>query len=212
MTACRVCRDGDCIPFRQIGPQTYWRCQTCLATLLDSAQMPGPEAERAHYGHHQNHVDDPGYRRFLSKLAQPLLARLSPGVRGLDYGCGPGPALAAMMEEAGHPMAVWDPVFAPDPAPLARTYDVITCSEVAEHFHAPADAFDHLDGLLRPGGWLGVMTCFQTEDARFADWHYRKDPTHVVFYKTETFAVIARQRGWSCEIPAKDIALMRKAV
>jgi hypothetical protein len=54
------------------------------------------------------------------------------------------------------------------------------------------------------------MTCFQTEDERFASWHYRKDPTHVVFYKETTFRTIAAQRGWTCEIPAKDVALMHK--
>lgn len=191
---------------------TYHRCTACLATWLDPVHHPARDAEHAHYLHHENHVDDPGYRRFLSRLADPLLERLAPAQTGLDYGCGPGPALAAMLAEAGHRMALWDPFFAPDPAPLAHRYDFITCTEVAEHFHAPAAEFDTLDAMLKPGGWLGVMTCFQTDDARFEHWHYRKDPTHVVFYKAETFHVIARQRGWSCEIPAKDVVLLRKTV
>ena len=90
------------------------------------------------------------------------------------------------------------------------TYDFVTCTEVAEHFHRPADEFDRLERLLRPGGWLAVMTSFQTDDARFAGWHYRRDPTHVVFYRAETFRTIAARHGWDCEIPAKDVALMRK--
>ncbi|HEX2255546.1 MAG TPA: class I SAM-dependent methyltransferase [Afifellaceae bacterium] len=135
---------------------------------------------------------------------------MPPGRCGLDYGCGPGPALAAMLREAGHRMAVYDPCFRPDRAPLRQTYDFITCTEAAEHFHRPADEFDRLDGLLRPGGWLALMTCFQTDDARFAGWHYRRDPTHVVFYREETLHRIVAERGWTCEIPAKDIALMRK--
>jgi hypothetical protein len=63
--------------------------------------------------------------------------------------------------------------------------------------------------MLRPGGWLAVMTCFQTDDARFGGWHYRMDPTHVVFYRSGTFVTIAAARGWSCEIPRKDVALLR---
>ena len=55
-----------------------------------------------------------------------------------------------------------------------------------------------------------MMTCFQTEDEHFADWHYRKDPTHVVFYREATFRRIAAERGWHCEVPVKDVALMRK--
>jgi 2-polyprenyl-3-methyl-5-hydroxy-6-metoxy-1,4-benzoquinol methylase len=167
-------------------------------------------AELAHYQQHQNDPDDSRYRAFLSKLADPLLAKLSPGMSGLDYGCGPGPALAAMLTEAGLEMSLYDPLFHHDSNALQQRYDVVTLSEVAEHFFDPALEFEKLDRLLRPGGWLGVMTCFQTEDDRFADWHYRRDPTHVVFYRARTFEVIAEQRGWSLEIPRKDVVLMQK--
>jgi hypothetical protein len=54
------------------------------------------------------------------------------------------------------------------------------------------------------------MTCFQTEDHLFAAWHYRRDPTHVVFYRETTLHHIAGQRDWIYESPAKDVALMRK--
>lgn len=205
--ACPVCRAPGPLPFVRVDARDYWRCEDCQARFLDPRQNPSACEERAHYRYHEN---DPGYRRFLSRLAEPLLQHLGRGLRGLDYGCGPGPALAAMLREAGHDMAVYDPVFRPDPAPLRRTYDFITCSETAEHFHRPADEFDRLDSLLRPGGWLALMTCFQTDDARFAGWHYRKDPTHVVFYREATLRRIAAERGWMCEIPVKDVALMRK--
>ena len=208
--SCLVCRSPDVQPFMAVGGKRYVRCARCAATILDPEQRLERGDELAHYRFHQNDPADPGYRAFLSKLAVPLLARLSPASNGLDYGCGPGPALAAMLTEAGHAMAVYDPFFAPDRTPLSQTYDFLTCTEVAEHFHAPADEFDRFDALVRPGGRIAVMTCFQTDDARFAGWHYRLDPTHVVFYRAETFGVIAAQRGWSLEIPVKDVALMRK--
>lgn len=150
------------------------------------------------------------YRQFLSKLAVPLIARLRSGSRGLDYGCGPGPALAAMLREAGHNVALYDPFFFPDPEPLMQVYDFVTCTETVEHFHRPAEELARLTTLVRPGGWLAMMTCFQTDDARFAKWHYRKDPTHVVFYREATWRHLAAARGWSCEVPAKDVALMQK--
>lgn len=166
--------------------------------------------ELAHYLHHENDPADPRYRRFLSKLADPLNARLAPASRGLDYGCGPGPALAHMLREAGHDVVLFDPFFAPDPAPLSGTYDFVTCTEVAEHFHHPEQEFGRMCARVRPGGWLALMTCFQTDDTRFADWHYRKDPTHVVFYREETFRSLASQWGWSCEVPVKDVALLQR--
>lgn len=207
---CPVCHAPAPEPFIDVGPQRYWKCETCEARFLDPAQHPAPEAEHAHYLTHENDPADPRYRAFLSKLATPLLARLAPASSGLDYGCGPGPALAAILREAGHDVTLYDPFFFPDENALTRTYDFIACTETIEHFHRPADAFDRIDALLRPGGWFGVMTSFQTDDARFADWHYRKDPTHVVFYREETLRAVAHARGWACEFPAPDVALMHK--
>lgn len=115
-----------------------------------------------------------------------------------------------MLREAGHDMHLYDPFFAPDPAALKRSYDFITCTEVAEHLHHPAAAFASLDKLLQPGGWLAVMTSFQTDDAGFGNWHYRQEPSHVVFYREETFRHLAKQFDWTCEIPAANVALMQK--
>ncbi len=208
--ACPVCRAASPRPFMQVEERDYWRCRICEATFLDPGQRPTAAEELSHYRHHQNDPDDPRYRRFLAKLADPLLAKLRSGMIGLDYGCGPGPALAAMLAEAGLEMTLYDPFFEADREALDRDYDVITLSEVAEHLFDPAAEFQRLDRLLKPGGWLGVMTCFQTDDERFADWHYRRDPTHVVFYRARTFEVIADQHDWTCEIPRKDVALMSK--
>lgn len=208
---CRVCRESELRLFSEIDRRRYERCQACLATLVAVADLPSAEAERRHYLHHENHVEDPGYRKFASKLVEPLASRLADGARGLDYGCGTGPVAAAMLRERGFEVELFDPFFEPNEQALRRTYDFIICSEVVEHFHRPADEFDRLGQLLKPGGLLGLMTCFQDDDARFASWHYRRDPTHVTFYRAETLMRIAQQRGWSCEIPAKDVALMRSS-
>ena len=209
-THCPVCRSSSVLLFAEVEAKHYWRCQSCLATYLDPQYFPSAAEEISQYRLHENDVDDPAYRQFLSKLAQPVLEHIGPASEGLDYGCGPGPALAAILREAGHTVALYDPFFHPDVTPLARTYDFIVCSETAEHFHRPAEEFARMGSLLRPGGMLGVMTCFQTDDARFANWHYRKDPTHVVFYRASTFTVLAEQHGWTCSSPAKDVVLMRK--
>ncbi|MBU2531886.1 MAG: class I SAM-dependent methyltransferase [Alphaproteobacteria bacterium] len=207
---CLLCASADVALFQYLEGRLYWRCGTCALTYLDPGQRLLPEDEFNHYLSHENDVDDPGYRRFLSRLSAPLLQRLPPGSRGIDYGCGPGPALAHMLREAGHHVALYDPFFVPDKAVLRVTYDFITCTEVAEHFHEPANEFARFDAMLRPGGLLGLMTSFQTDDTRFATWHYRRDPSHVSFYKRDTLAFMADRMGWRFESPAKDIALMWK--
>jgi len=208
---CPVCEQPGARFFAAAEDREYWRCRRCAATFLSPAQRPGPVAERREYDLHRNNVEDPGYRRFLARLAGPLLERLAPGSAGLDYGCGPGPALAAMLEAAGHRVQLWDPIFHPDAAPLEQDYDFVTCTEVVEHMHDPAAEFRRLDALLRPGGLLGIMTLFQTDDDRFAGWHYRRDPTHVVFYRKSTLAFIANRMGWTLEIPRANVAIFRKA-
>lgn len=207
---CPVCCGGNTGAFLCVGSRRYLRCADCAARFLDPARYLNREEELAHYLHHENDPDDPRYRQFLSRLAGPLMERLAPGTVGLDYGCGPGPALAAMLSEAGFDMALYDPYFHPDTDVLRRTYDFITCTETAEHFYDPAAEFARLMAMVRPGGWLAFMTCFQTDDARFEAWHYRKDPTHVVFYRPATFQFIAAAAGWSCDIPVKDVALMQR--
>lgn len=194
-----------------VAERYYHRCNACFATFLEPSQRPDPASEKAEYDRHENDPRDPGYRRFLARLSDALIPRLEPGARGLDFGCGPGPALAAMMNEAGFPTQGYDPIYAAHDRLLSQSYDFITCTEVVEHLYDPAGTFRLLDQCLQPGGLLGVMTCFQTDDERFAGWHYRRDPTHVVFYREETMRRVAAIRGWSCSIPRKDVAIFCKS-
>jgi SAM-dependent methyltransferase len=115
-----------------------------------------------------------------------------------------------MLRERGFDVELFDPYFAPDRSVLSRTYDFIVCCEVIEHFHRPAEEFDRLGAILNPGGILGIMTCFQTDDSAFERWHYLRDPTHVVFYRERTLSFVAGQRGWSADFPARNVALIRK--
>lgn len=54
------------------------------------------------------------------------------------------------------------------------------------------------------------MTGMLAEWIDFGSWHYRRDPTHVVFYQRTTLRYLAQQYGWRCEFPGQDVALMRK--
>jgi 2-polyprenyl-3-methyl-5-hydroxy-6-metoxy-1,4-benzoquinol methylase len=207
---CPVCdRDAGRL-FACVDGRDYYRCRICEATFLARDQLPSAQEELEEYLLHRNAPDDPAYRGFLSRLTEPLLARLAPGATGLDYGCGPGPTLAALMRAGGHRMALYDPFFHPNPEALECTYDFVTCTEVVEHFHHPAREFRRLDALLKPGGWLAIQTAFQTDDARFARWNYRRDPTHVVFYRSHTFQRIAQCHGWDPVFPDHNIVFMRK--
>ena len=207
---CPVCEKDRWIDFMTVGSQIYLGCEECDAVFLEPSMLPNREEEEARYLQHLNYPSDPVYRKFLSRLADPLLERLPAGSHGLDYGCGPGPALSEILKEAGHSVDLYDPFFHLDKSPLGRKYDFVACAEVVEHFHKPAREFTKLRGLLVPGGLLGIMTCFLTEQTFFPGWHYRRDPTHVVFYRERTFEVIARDQKWICEIPVANVVFLRK--
>ena len=185
----------------------YFRCEVCAMIHLDPSHRLSRDEERNRYLLHENDGNDSGYVNFLKRLADPMVERLSPGAYGLDFGCGPAPVLSEMLTAAGFPCAAYDPFFAPHESLLDERYDFITCSEVAEHAHNPARMFALLHRMLAPGGILGAMTMFHPGEAAFADWWYRRDPTHVCFYNEATMRWIGEQHEWSTEFPRPNVTI-----
>lgn len=211
MTACTLCDSAATQAYHQDKQRAYFQCRACSLVFADPASHLTPEQEKAIYDQHENHVEDEGYRRFLSRLAAPLSASLPPGpLAGLDFGCGPGPALASMFREQGHQVAVYDPYFAPDTGVLASQYDFVTCTEAIEHFYTPAREWQLLLSLVKPGGWLGLMTKLATDAEAFSRWHYKNDPTHVSFFSRETFRYLAQRDGLTVEFIGNDVIMLRK--
>ena len=115
-THCSLCASLEISEYFKDQRRSYVQCSRCDLVFVPSQEYVTREAEKAEYDLHRNNIDDAGYRGFLSRLMQPLLERLSPSASGLDFGCGPGPALAHMLREAGFEMAVYDSFFACDDA------------------------------------------------------------------------------------------------
>ena len=207
---CPLCQSPTTHHFASVHRRTYLECPTCTLVFLTPSERLGPDTERAHYLTHENDPNDARYREFLDRLAIPLTARLSPGARGLDVGSGPGPTLSLMLQERGFPMETYDPYFAPNPSVLEQSYDFITATETVEHFYDPGNEFARLTKLLRPGGFLGVMTEMLLDDRPFDKWHYPRDPTHVSFYRRSTMDWIAQHFRYELEFPRPNVALFRK--
>ena len=207
---CPLCATPSAPLFGVREGRRYHRCGVCRLVFMDPAFHLGAEAERARYSEHNNDPDDPRYRAFLERLAVPLMERLPPGARGLDYGSGPGPTLSLILTGAGFPTVDWDPYFASDRSVLTGVYDFVTCSETAEHFFRPQEEFRRLDALLAPGGWLGIMTGIFHPDVDFQEWWYVRDPTHVAFYAPETLEWIGARHGWEPVAVGPAVVLFRK--
>ncbi|XEI33902.1 class I SAM-dependent methyltransferase [Aeromonas veronii] len=206
---CPLCTSHRSYPLPVAGKR-YHRCLACELVWLDEADHLDAVAEKAVYDGHDNRVDDPRYRTFLMRAFGEVLARVPLPASGLDFGCGPGPALVAMGREAGYQMAGYDKFYADFPELLARQYDFITSTEVIEHIAEPRAVLDRLWACLKPGGLLVLQTQRVLSDERFKSWRYRHDPTHIVFFAEASFRVLAA--SWQAELglPHADVAVFSK--
>lgn len=182
----------------------------CALVYVPEKDHLEPEEEKKRYDNHENDPDDPRYRKFLSQLSDPLIPLLPKNASGLDFGCGPGPALAVMLKEAGFSVALFDLYYENYPEVLTETYDFVTCTETTEHFRNPQREWELLVRLVKPGGILGIMTQQMTEPERFPKWHYIRDETHLCFYAPQTFEWIAKTYQLEIVYSTKTTVVLRK--
>lgn len=208
---CPLCGAESTVPFYTDRQRSYRQCVQCQLVYVPSSFHLSLAEEKAIYDLHNNGFEDSGYQNFLSRLSRPLLAKLSTPSTGLDFGCGPGPLLSHMMEQAGHKVALYDLHYANKPDILEVEYDFITMTEVAEHLKSPAITFSKLFGQLKPGGYLALMTKRMISLERFKTWHYKNDPTHIVFYADKTFQWLAQSHTATLEFHGQDVAIFQTA-
>ena len=207
---CPLCQSNKVEPYAQDVARSYLQCGMCNLVFVQAHQHLSHSEEKAQYDFHDNDSNNAGYRKFLSRLASPMLERLDQPKKGLDFGSGPGPTLSKMFEESGHTMRLFDVYYANDPAIFNETYDFITASEVVEHLSNPAVELGKLWGCLKRGGLLGIMTKRVTDKDAFKAWHYKNDPTHISFFSEETFKWLGVK--WACtpEFIGDDVVIFTK--
>ncbi len=194
---CPLCEGNGIATYYRDKVRAYLQCGACQLVFVPPDQHLSAVEEKTYYDLHENQPDDPGYRKFLSRLFDPLNVRLGQQARGLDFGSGPGPTLSRMFAEAGYEIALYDPYYAPDLSVLSAQYDFITLSEVAEHLSDPGIELERLWNCLSPGGWLGIMTKRVRDPQAFRTWHYITDPTHISYFSETTFQWLTAK--WSAQ-------------
>ncbi len=173
----------------------YWRCDHCGLIFLDPQFHLNWSQQTDRYNLHQNNVLDERYQGFLRSVVEAVQKGQTPGEEGLDYGGGPASVICYLLQKEGYSIRNYDPLYFPQGELLRKTYHYITCTEVVEHFTEPHREFEKLYGLLKRGGRLYIKTGVTDQVSDFAQWHYRRDPTHVVFYNRQTFEYI--QQNWN---------------
>jgi SAM-dependent methyltransferase len=172
----------------------YYRCKVCEFIFIDKAHILSSEDEGRRYEIHNNEISDPSYRSYFKNFIDYIEDDLDKGHTILDYGSGPQPVLADVMEENGYTVDIYDKFFYNRKEYLDKKYDVIISTEVFEHIYNPVETLETLLSILNKNGKLILMTAVSPlTDEEFKRWWYIQDPTHVVFYNKKTFDTISRK-------------------
>ena len=212
---CPLCKSANAAShYHSDKKRDYLQCNQCKLVYVSPEFLPSKELEKQEYDLHENSFEDEGYRKFLRKVLTPLTPFIknaqSSALVGLDFGCGPAPVLASMLEAEGVKMSTYDPFYANNLSVLEQNYDLVTCTEAIEHFHTPHLEWALFNNLTTAGGILAIMTKRVLDQAKFANWHYKNDVTHVSFFSEATFRYLADRDGYDVIFPASDVVIMRK--
>lgn len=213
--ACPLCESQGAILFHQDNNKRtnrpYYRCINCHLVFVPAAFCLSEAEEKAEYDFHENKLGDSGYQRFLMRFWEPFKSILPDGASILEFGCGPGPVLASMMEDDGYDVVLFDHFYRPDQSVIKPLYyDGISSTEVIEHVHQPKKTIELLLGSLKPSGVLGLMTKMVESSEKFKTWHYKNDLTHVCFYSELTFQWIAYEYNLQVSFYGADVILLQK--
>ena len=174
----------------------YYHCNDCEVIFIDPEEIVEADEEKERYEGHDNNHQNEGYVRmfenFIDEVIDPYI-NLEEINDVLEFGCGPGPVLADLLEDRNLSVDLYDPYFFPEKVYVDRKYDLITSTEVFEHFSNPIKEMKLLTSHLEEGAYLAVMTSFHPGPEEFEDWWYKWDPTHIVFYNQKTFSKIASE-------------------
>lgn len=209
---CKICGSSDLRVLEL--KDKYYYCNNCEAIFIDQKEIVAPSKEKERYEGHDNNHQNEGYvnmfEEFIENVIDPNLD-LEAGDQVLEFGCGPGPVLADLLEEKGAEVDRYDPYFFPEKVFEQKKYDLITSTEVFEHFSDPIKEMNLLKSHLKDNAYLAVMTSFHPGPDEFSDWWYKWDPTHIVFYNQRTFEYLASQFDLEIVYTDKENYILFKA-
>ncbi len=186
---CPLC-GSDAKHFFTANKTDYFDCRNCYSVFMGKEFYPDDNEEKYRYNQHNNDVNDINYQNFVKPIVECINKDYCIHHKGIDFGAGTGPVISKMLRDRKYNIVEYDPFFHNHPELLERNYDYIACCEVIEHFHNPAEEFKVLKKIINKDGKIYCMTSLFNDEIDFKTWYYKNDPTHVFFYRKETFEYI----------------------
>jgi SAM-dependent methyltransferase len=198
MQECKIC-GSKCLDhlYNKRSNSNYYFCKVCEFAFQDENEVVSLEEEKRIYDLHNNNFKSTGYvemfENFIDKAVNPF-TNLEKSA--LDYGCGPGTVLAEILRSQGWNVKTYDPIYDNGSDYNKVKYNLITSTEVFEHFLNPVIELEKISKLLNKGGVLAIMTLLRPKTpAEFKDWWYTRDTTHISFYSQKTLYLLGKMFG-----------------
>lgn len=195
---CKICQHETKKLTHPSNGHIFHECVNCHFIANDSTFYLNDKMEFQQYEQHENSIDDPRYVAFFEKfLTAAVFPFVNEGKKAFDYGSGPSPVLARLLErDYGYNTAIYDLYYSPERIYPGQTFDLITTTEVVEHIPEPLDVFAELKTLMKEDSILAVMTLFHPEDEKkFWGWHYIRDFTHISLFTPKAMESVAEKVG-----------------
>lgn len=134
MIPCIIC-GGDTSPLQDKQfPITYHVCEECNFIFKDESNRISNEKELDEYSRHNNSMESTGYVNIFKNLIKDYIEPLDISGKTLDFGSGPGPVLYQLLKNNQYNAFHYDPFYNKDLRYKDSLYQLITSTEVAEHF------------------------------------------------------------------------------
>ena len=173
---------------------TYYHCKSCEYIFKSPEYYQDFDAQKERYNLHENNENDEGYKAYFQRFLDFVLPFVGQPKSALDFGCGVSSLLASLLDEKGIDTDYYDPIYHPNTLSDSKKYEIIVTTEVFEHLHNPNEVFISLLSRLKNGGYLAIQTEFHSNNSTaFKKWWYSQDPTHIVFFRPQTFRVLCEQ-------------------
>ncbi len=186
--SCKICGSSTEELYDSQLKVTYDICHTCDFISKQKQDLLSLKEEKDRYDTHNNDTEDEGYINMFKNMINLHVRPLKDVKNILDFGSGPYPMLKKILEKDNYNVTIYDPFYNPDLTYKEKEYDLITSTEVIEHFVDPLTEIESMLSVLKPKGYLCFMTNYRLMNKeKFLTWWYRRDQTHVAFYNQKTF-------------------------
>lgn len=193
------------------GQWKIYQCAKCKLVFKDQQYWLDLEQQKKRYSQHQNCGENYGYINSLKVLLEPL-SKLTRPQNILDWGSGPNPEFSKMLKVqfVDAVVDIYDPIYQSELA--TKKYDLITCTEVIEHFQNPQDELEKIFTHLKPSGIFAGLTNFvDTKNLeQIQSWWYLRDQTHWSFYSEETMKFIAQKFALNVLLLSNPVFVFQK--